>query len=735
MADPNSTQTVYDKINKLISSSRFNEAFLLLKSNMSKFIALKADLEKLNNTESTYKYMLDFISEGHNDPSRDEMMEQIRNVLQHSNDILRRELKLADSSDLYSSTRRFEQLRKTTIHQYLENYRKTFEKDSESNPRPLESPVISPSQALTLNELFNYVWTMNGVDAEEYDTLAKALEDPSLPEHFKALMISAIVLGNLTYFDASSFEILLNQFDTSESSILKARAITGIILISLLNSERISRNINLRSRLTLSMEDDEFKKIINDVLIRIVRTYDTKRIDSKMRNEVIPGLMKLNPEILNKIRDLTSDSENHLSDANPEWEEIMKDSGISEKLQEINELQMEGADVMVTAFSNLKTFPFFNQISNWFLPFVPGHFEFENLPIEKDEETVSRLTTVMCDSDLNSFLLSLKSMPESHRNRVVANIESQMKEAKEALTSAIGETEYDRLAKKIRHSLQDLYRFFKFFRKKDDFNDPFGSPFLASHIGSLLPLFGISTENVRVIAEFYFKNKYYDEASGMFELFDSLEPGDFNIWEKTGFSHDRMQRYDKAVDWYKKAELLNPGSNWLTKKLAISLKNAGYGEKAVEYYRKALNNEPENYHLLMSAAQCLLDTGNYEEALKHFYHAQYLRPEKQDVIRAIAWTELMAGNFEKASAQYQKILESDHTDKTDTLNAGHCALASGDFKNALKLYKNFVEKTDNKDITGLVIAFRDDSEALKKIGIKTSDLRLIIDKIRYDLLG
>ena len=238
-----------------------------------------------------------------------------------------------------------------------------------------------------------------------------------------------------------------------------------------------------------------------------------------------------------------------------------------------------------------------------------------------------------------------------------------------------------------------------------------------------------------MIAEFYFKNKYYDEASGFFELIDRFEPGDFNVWEKLGFSHDRMQRYAEAVEWYRKAEIINPANSWLIKKIAVALKNAGNPGEALIYYEKSLAEEPENYHLLMSVGQCLLSLDRPGDALRHFYHAQYLKPDKTDTLRAVAWSELLAGNHEKAKEQYSKLLKATDVVSSDFLNAAHCALASGDLKNAGKMYAEFVNRTEKRDITALLIALRDDAETLKKLGIKTADLRLIVDKIRYDLFS
>ena len=726
-------QETYSKIQKLINSSRFSESFLLLKNQMQQFGNLKKDLEKLKNIESNYRFMLDYMAEGHEDSSRQDMIDLIRDHLHHANNLAYRESSLKDSSDVYSSVRRMFILRNTSFQSLMDEYN-TVIKDKFDN-KPEESfRIISASQSNLLNELFNYVWTMFGEDAEEYENINKTLDDPDVPEYLKSLIISAIILGNLQFFNPDSYEILINQYENTESLTIKARAITGILLIGLLNSGRLINNLKIRSRLLIFSEDEDLKNLFNEVLISIIRTYDTKRIDNKMRNEVIPGLMKIKPEIMDKLKNISNEAENFLSDSNPEWEEIIENSDIGKKLKEINDMQLDGADVMVTAFSNLKGFPFFSQISNWFLPFSPGHYEFATLPIQQDREVLEHLTAVMCDSDLHSFLLSLSTMPETQRFAVLNNMQNQMKEAYEAMSNSIGETESNKLSRKLRHTLQDLYRFFNFYSKRKEFNNPFSSPFIYSHFEPLIKILNIDSNIIRLIAEFYFKNNYFREASGFFELIDRIETGDFNIWEKIGYSYDRMQKYNEAVEWYSKADLVNPNNPWLEKKLAIALKNAGKSKEALEYYEKTLSREPEQYHLLMSAGQAYLSAGDNTNALKHFYHANYLKPEKLDPLRAIAWTELVSGNIEKAKGIYNKILNDSLSNKTDLLNAGHNALAGNDIKSAIKFYKTFVEKS-NFDITELVIAFRDDSETLKQLGIKTSDLRLIIDKIRYDLIS
>ena len=726
------TDTVknFEKINSLIDSSRFNEAFLLLKNKWINLPGSSKYLNYLKEKESGYKYLLDYIAEGHSDPNLEQVISRLKDDLHSNNELLLRELTLKDSSDIYSSTRRMFSHRQVSLSSLLDDLRQTIN-ETFSNAPDEARRVVTLTIWTKIKEVFNFVWTISPDDLEDLETLSALFDDSFWPEYFKSLLISAIILGNLSYFNPSTLELLLSVMETEESTDLKARAAVGATLLSLIQSKRVSENINIKSHWLLFRENEELRKLVDDAIFSIIQTCDTKRIDNKMREEVIPGLMKINPEILNKFKNINSDSEDFLSDANPHWEEFLENSEIGDKLKEINDLQMEGADVMVTAFSNLKSFPFFNDLAAWFLPFTAGFYEFADISFISDDNGVLRMTSVMCDSDIHSFLLSLSSMPKDKRDLMLSNMQARMKEASEAMADAVAGPIEKNPATIMRHVLQDLYRFFKFYRKRNDFRDPFSNPVAINQFQPAVSILDLKPEKLRLVAEFYFKNKYYDEASGMFELVDSLDKDDFSLWEKIGYSHDRMHRYDKAVEWYQKSEIVNPENKWLVKKLALALKNGGKPEKALKYYKKALTAEPENFHLLMSYGESLLSSGQTEEALKQFYHALYLKPDKIAPQRAVAWTELLNHNPEKALEIYKKLISENSADQNDRLNGAHAALAMDRFKEAVDLYNGFVNNSPDKDIKNLVLALRDDNETLKKLNIKTSDLRLIVDIIRY----
>ncbi len=58
----------------------------------------------------------------------------------------------------------------------------------------------------------------------------------------------------------------------------------------------------------------------------------------------------------------------------PTGQQMFSDSEeIFKTMEELTNLQMEGADVYMSAFANLKNFEFFRDIQNWFVPFHPEH--------------------------------------------------------------------------------------------------------------------------------------------------------------------------------------------------------------------------------------------------------------------------------------------------------------------------------------------------------------------------
>jgi hypothetical protein len=99
------------------------------------------------------------------------------------------------------------------------------------------------------------------------------------------------------------------------------------------------------------------------VYMELVKTVDTDRITRKIRDEVVPEMLKLKPEIDKKINLNIENLDPAEMEENPQWQEMMESSGLADKLKEMSEIQEEGGDVMLGTFERLKTFPFFRKNS------------------------------------------------------------------------------------------------------------------------------------------------------------------------------------------------------------------------------------------------------------------------------------------------------------------------------------------------------------------------------------
>ncbi|MDE6682629.1 MAG: tetratricopeptide repeat protein, partial [Muribaculaceae bacterium] len=619
------------------------------------------------------------------DPSRENVYENILENLRSINDNLKRNIKAKDSSDYYSEILRYENLAHRDIEKLLAQYAESYSEYSLASAAGNDTAAISRRLAELHNSIFNLIWVSQrnkSVVSIARQVVLSNQYGEILPLH----IISALTLSLLGYYDKYKLSSLLDIYEAETSEKIVARALVGIVLALNRHPRRAMASKDIRERLETLEDSIMSYRRIREIVLSMIKTRDTDRISTKMQEEVLPEIMKIRPDVLRKMRDISPETlEDGIMENNPEWEELLDKSGLTEKMRELSDMQSDGADLMMGAFSNLKQFPFFNSASNWFLPFFANHPAIE--AGEKERHIIERIMEIgrnVCDSDKYSLAIALGKMPEAQKNMMTAQLDAQFtqfsEEIKEkALTSSTPEFDEE-----VTKSLRDLYRFFKLFRKKEGFDDPFKKPFnfldipVIGHIMS-------DTEIVSLIGEFYFSRKYYTDALPLLNLLIEEAPEDSAIWEKIGYCYQSMKFYEKALEAYSHAELLKTPSIWLLKKIAFTYKKLGKYNDALEYYKKLLEKDPENLNLILNAGYCALKEGNPAEALKHYYHANYIDSDNINIFRAIAWAEFENRNFEKSKKYYDKILSVD-PDPTDYLNIGHLYAISGDLKKALEFY-------------------------------------------------
>lgn len=707
----------------LLESYKVADAFSILEDIATEDCNYKI-ADRLKHVKQTYRYMIHYMTEGIEDTSRPDVYRQTLDTLyQICEDILIDKFMIG-SPEIFFSTSRICRHRKLTFPVLWNSLMEAEAKLQLAASADVGMADIIAEKDQIMRQIFDLVWT-----ARNATDLCKDIADKILNPHtdprLSSYLISAVVLSLLEYYDTSKVNLLLDIYDSTELDRLGAVSLVGIVLILQRHSDRILNDRRICRRLELWQDSLITYSRLRVVIKEIIRTRDTDRVSAKMRDEVIPELMKLRPDMLKKMRDSAIDFETGMFENNPEWEELLEKNGIADKMRELTEMQSDGADLMMVTFSNLKGFPFFNSVSSWFLPFDIMN-PVVKFPKDKLQpfETILSMGQSMCDSDKYSLMLAFASMPEMQRQMMFGQLEQQMSQIMEEAKEKLEKQSNPEFSTATTIFIRDLYRFYKLFRKREEFSDPFKDPLNFMELPVISSMIG-DIDMVTLIGEFYFKRGYYDEALDLFHTMEGSAGAEASYWEKVGYALQSLKRYSEAADAYQKASLLSDPGQWLLRNIAYVNKKLGKYGIAAQYYSRALENDPDNVTLIMNAGNSYLDNGDIGRALQSYYHANYLLPDDSKIWRAIAWGELINGDPDKSSVFYDKVLNKAPV-AVDFLNAGHAKLAAGRIKDAIELY----EKSSEKDWNVFELTFNADQDTLLKLGIDILTQRLIIDAIK-----
>lgn len=719
-----------DQIKKLLEASRYKDCFTLIRRRLTE-VPVPGALNRISQDESTYRYMLDFFARGLADPGREEMLADIRHDLIETAQLIEKESAATDSPEIFFSTLRMSRLRPSDLRACIKKIIELKAMADLSLTAGTYPDTIMSQIEEEEEKIFNILWIADSLKKEDYEAIEEAIKGGLLPFTTSALCITAIGLSIMRYYSRNAL-LLLISLATSDDPRISARTISSLVLVLSRWTREVADDRRVMEALESLSEMDGIKEKIRSTVKTIIRTRDTDRVSRKMQREVIPGLMQFGPDIIQRLKKSSEESSFSDLEANPEWEELLSKSGLEEKLRELTEMQSEGADVMMVAFSNLKNFPFFRKVRNWFLPFTVEHPMLRPLHAAEEDGISSMLemSGLMCDSDKYSFSFSLTSMPESQRRMVLSQMQAQTEQIKEQMNELKllkAGAEFDT---NLTGYLRDLYRFHKLFPKRSEFFDPFTKALDFTAI----PMVSDAMEtgdDVEPIAEFYFKRGYYADALPLLQTLTNQGTSS-HIWEKIGFCLEKSQENNKeAIEAYMKAQLFNPESRWISRRLGICYRKAGDYRNALEYLNNARPQNGEfDRNLSLLIADTYSEAGKWEEALQELYRVDYETPDDPGVVRRMALCAFRAGDLKKAEAQL-KLLPEISLSEDDYRLMGHIAFLNKNISEATRLYRLTVRPNDEKRLWKSNILA--DIATLTSLGASRTDLTLLLESIAYSI--
>lgn len=717
--DKQNIDTLHKRVESQLQSKQVFAALSTLREMLSN-LAMGKELDSLKNIEDTYSFMTHYLLEGARDDNRETLLTKLIEEIRTLSDRALRQSESQTNSDYYYSTLRFNSLRKESLSLLLKEYGNVSSELSLAEAVDNDTKEMRKHREDLLERLFNSLLVSLG-DDNIYSEIVSYINSGYADQNIANVSLSAITLSLLHFYDRGKFKALLDFYESNEDESIKARALTGIVIAMVFNSTRIASDKEMTNRLSLWNDSLDTYRRLRVVIRSIISARDTQRVVEKMKTDVLPEIMKLQPEIMDTLKNLQGDIDSSMLENNPEWEELLEKSNLSKKMEELADLQSDGADFMMVTFANLKQFPFFNSASNWFLPFDISHTQLNlDKEMEKFLTFLIDIKSMICDSDLYSLALSASMMPDSQKKMISAQFASNLEQLQEAREKSekSNTAEFDT---EVIKSTREFYRFFKLFRKRDGFKDPFERPldFLSMPtIGDMMH----ENEILRIVGEFYFKRGYYHEALPLLNALAEDETDDSTLYEKIGFCHQSEKHFAKAKESYEKAALLKTPGFWLTGKLAYVCRRLGKYEEAAEHYTRALEMDPDNVTLLMNAGNMLLEIGDISAALTHFYHANYVMSDTTKIMRAVAWAEMLNGNYSKSKEYYNKVLLKE-AQSSDYLNAGHVSFLLSEYKEAVKYYRMAAKEDSSK----FELEFNGDISILESQGANRDTLMLIYD--------
>lgn len=717
-----------DKIHGLLEQSRINDALneTLDLIDGTGTTLLKEEVEKL---KMSYKFMLQYLSRGILDPQRDTVLLHIIESLYSITDrciVLHQE----NDSPLLFHTRRRE-LNGTPLSLVIQQWKQCVHKydllqsvpDEQQNKEAIRLQLRECEQCET--KLFNKLWSSFSISLDDVALLKELVNDNSTPIHLKCLVLSGLFLGLMTVYDENKVDVLAQTYVLNDNSEVQIRALIYLVLSLYIYNNRVRKSHAIRQHVAQVADMPLFSRDLATLQFLLARSRNTENITRRVRDDLMPGLMNMSPDLLRKIKDKNSPIDMSDLEANPEWQDMLENKGLQKKMEEFNEMQMAGNDVFISTFSHLKSFPFFKTMSNWFLPFHSNH--------STVQETFagSALADIigeapLCNSDRYSFCLSMASIPESQRQMMVNQVQAQYHDLKEMKSTELPDTEKQREYIANLH-LQDLYRFFKLFSRRREFAPIFDQDMDITKTEVLNP-YASKESTISIIAEFYFNNKFYDDAIHHYMLIlEGNSNVDPHVFQKLGFCHENLGNTTEALRYYKRYLLAHDDDVWTLKHMAACYRATNRYVKAIECYKKVEQLQPDAVSTVLSIGNCLLELGSVDEALKYYYKADFMNGAKHRAWRPIAWCSFITGNDERALNYYEKIINEDKASAQDYMNRAHVLLCSKHIPEAFDNYNKSLEMESNKQ--DFRDAFFNDAKHLHDRGVSDDDMALIVDAL------
>lgn len=576
-----------------------------------------------------------------------------------------------------------------------------------------------------VNRLFNTLWTSCQWSDDDSEFYAGLMLSPMVDVVDQQLLVSAVTLGAMNQFDINKFKALTTVYQQSTDERVRQRALVGWVLSVFEGMDIFPEQDKIIRKLC---ENKDTIRELYALQIQFFYSQDTEKDNEKLQRDIMPYLVDGSNITIGRLGIVEKEEDSLENILNQDAEDKRMEQ-MEEKVRKMMEMQKQGSDIYFGGFRQMKRFPFFNDLANWFTPFYIDHPALRTTIERIGQPNILQTITNQgnfCESDKYSLAFAMESII----NQIPGNIKEMM--GSEGVFDPMGTTlDKSNPTYICRAYIQDLYRFFRLYRSSNELINPFidnhKSSFVADTFFFVYKSFigtGLDEYKMR-LALYLYKHKNMDKLVELMSTFH-VEDANYNIL--MGYINLYFGKPDVAYQIFNIVLQEDTENQWALKGMARAAMDCEDYDTAEHTYSQLLRLEPDNINYAVKRCVTLLKTERYAEAREELFRLDYQYPDNMNVKRVFAWTMLLDKSLDKASQLYDRIL-ADAPMAEDYLNSGYCWWAKGNIGQAKNSFQAWITMTKgNKD--RLLEEIRNDQKVLDLYGITEIDCLLMVNLIK-----
>ena len=693
---------------------------------------LSSYAQLLESIENDYQLMCDFMMRGFRDDKRSEVYDnllrktyrfvcdlELQIAVRGANISLREAANIAGPSGLSPDAAR------NRLEGFVQEAAMLSLESDETKKERQEELAFKHQQYV--NWLFNAILVSPQWNEGQASAMSQLILSPTIDTIDARMMVCAIMLSAMNEFDVYKLEVLKEVYQQATDEYLKQRALVGFAFSLPMGDHSLFEQF--KTVVADFCNNEEARRELLELQMQVFFCMNTDRDNAAIQRDIIPTIMKNNNFKISRFGIEEKEDDPMQDILHPDADDKAMEE-LEASINKMVNMQKAGSDIYFGGFSQMKRFSFFYTLSNWFIPF---YLEHPGITHVAEKLKGMRFLQILldsgpfCDSDKYSFALAMLSVFD----KIPANMR-EMLNNREAIGPTMDDSDKQSPAYIRRMYLQDLYRFFRVYQQKNDFETPFDYEKNPDRFFFANPAFGDTSlkEMFAKMGRFLIKQKRYDCLRLMLEQ---------QIWPTDETEHDLFEallamnegRYNNAKISFSRVVALQPDNEQALKGLAQASLRCGDFAEADKQYALLTERQPENKHYQLNLSIARINNNKIDEGVKLLYKLNYENPDDMNVMRALGWGLMMQKNVQQAEGIYDSILAQPKHEAMDCLNAGYCKWFAGKVNEAVTLFHEFVGKVDNeKDVATLMReAFGNDKALLHLYEIKNADMAIMADVV------